>query len=170
MWSSSFPPLVKHDTQVLVLGSMPGQQSLLQQQYYAHPANIFWRLMQNLFDIPVNATYAERLSLLYANKIGLWDVYARCYRKGSLDSAIATGTAQYNDFNELFMVYPEIHSVFFNGKAAEKAFRQHIVTNEIEKGRYFKALPSTSPANASIPASEKYRAWQQIKEVIKHVE
>ncbi len=168
MWAESFLPQVQHDTQVLIIGSMPGVKSLAEQQYYAHPRNAFWPIMQTLFDIPATAAYKERLVALNANKVGLWDVYAQCYREGSLDSAIATDTAQCNDFKTLFKQFPDIHSIFFNGKAAEKAFKQHIVLNETGKQRQFYGLPSTSPANAVINLQGKLKAWQAIKESIHH--
>ena len=45
----SFPPIVSQNSKVLILGSMPGEVSLKVQQYYAHPRNAFWRVMEELF-------------------------------------------------------------------------------------------------------------------------
>jgi hypoxanthine-DNA glycosylase len=37
-----FPPVVDRHTRVLVLGSLPGEVSLAQSQYYAHKQKAFW--------------------------------------------------------------------------------------------------------------------------------
>ena len=47
--------------------------------------------------------YRERLAVLRAHGLGLWDVYAACRREGSLDSAIEN--AQLNDLASLTVSY-----------------------------------------------------------------
>ncbi len=74
------------DARILVLGSLPGQQSLKDQEYYAHPQNVFWPVMNHLFGICGN--YAERCSGLKQNKLALWDVLQASVRPGSLDANI----------------------------------------------------------------------------------
>ncbi len=39
-------PIVSPATAVLILGSFPGVKSLERQQYYAHPQNQFWKILQ----------------------------------------------------------------------------------------------------------------------------
>ena len=83
------PPVLGRATRVLILGSFPGEASLIARQYYAHPRNHFWPLLEASIDAPLTALpYRERLRQLRANRIGLWDVIVACNRRGSLDGAI----------------------------------------------------------------------------------
>lgn len=157
----SFPPVVNAQSRVLVLGSMPGRASLRAQQYYAHPRNLFWGLMQALLEVPASAPYAERLAGLLARRVALWDVLHTCTRRTSLDSDIVPSSIVPNDFAALFEAHAGIRVVCFNGRAAAAAFRRHVLpdlpcANELA----FHDLPSTSPANASIPFARKRAAWR----------
>lgn len=163
--AQSFNAVVDHQTRVLILGSMPGRASLQQVQYYAHPRNAFWPLMESLFSINRNLPYSQRLKALNKVGLGLWDVFAECEREGSLDSAIRQQTAQCNDFTGLFVDYPSIRYVFFNGKTAAKAFEKQVLP-ELQQDIVLYTLPSSSPANAAMNFEQKYRAWQKIKQVI----
>nr|HRM71210.1 DNA-deoxyinosine glycosylase [Thauera phenylacetica] len=122
----SFAPQFRADARVLVLGSMPGTASLAAAQYYAHPRNAFWPIMGALFGAGPELPYAQRLERLASAGVALWDVIGRCERAGSLDSAIAPASIEANDFAGLFAACPGIDHVFFNGAAAEAAFRRHV--------------------------------------------
>lgn len=56
---NSFTPIVDEQSEILILGSVPGVKSLEMQQYYAHPQNQFWKLMFHLFDKSFSLDYQE---------------------------------------------------------------------------------------------------------------
>ncbi len=164
----SFAAVAADDAVVLILGSMPGVESLRQQQYYAHPKNLFWDVMGEMFGAGRDLAYAERLEGLKKNKVALWDVAHRCVRRGSLDASIETATVVPNDFVALFWDCPHIRHVFFNGQKAADLYRQLVVPalpEDMQQLEYT-TLPSTSPANASIPAAIKHQRWQAIKQAL----
>ena len=108
------PPVVSQNTVVLVLGSFPGGRSLAMGQYYAHPQNHFWRILQAVWPAHVLPDgYAQRLQWLLARGLGLWDVYASCEREGSLDTSIRN--ARLNDFAALRGVCPQLAALAHNG-------------------------------------------------------
>lgn len=159
---TGFPPICGDRPRALVLGSMPGTASLQAQQYYAHPRNAFWPIMQALFGIGADLAYAERCRLLQAHRIALWDVLKGCSRKGSLDSAIVQGSIEPNDLAGLLRDNPSIRAICFNGQMAEKAYLRHVLPglsgNAADIGLH--RLPSTSPANASWSFERKLAAWR----------
>jgi hypoxanthine-DNA glycosylase len=149
------PPVVAIDTRVLLLGSFPGEESLRQRQYYAHPRNQFWRLVGDVIGEPLPLLpYAQRLERLLENRIGLWDVITRCTREGSLDADIRN--AEGSDFARVRRRAPRLAVVAFNGQTAaraEGAWRAHGVRTFV--------LPSSSPAY-TLPYERKLAAWRAI--------
>lgn len=120
--------------------------------------------MDDLFGAGRDLPYKNRLAVLRENHVALWDVAHRCKREGSLDSNITE--VESNDFKTLFKTAPNIHTVFFNGKKAEALFHKLVLPNlDRELNRI--ALPSTSPANASISMSKKKAAWLQVRHVVR---
>lgn len=159
----SFAPFVNAETRLLVLGSMPGKASLRAGQYYAHPRNLFWSLMQTLLGVRASAPYEERIAQLLARRVGLWDVLRTCTRRTSLDSDIVPSSIVPNDFAGLFDAHPSIRVVCFNGQKAAAAFRRHVLPGLPRASELaFHDLPSTSPANASIPLARKRAAWRVV--------
>ena len=150
----SFPPFVNSETKILILGTMPGIASLEKQEYYAHKRNHFWKIMYTLLDnLPISEIFEEKIQLLQANNIGLWDVLENCERKGSLDIHIKN--QKENDFESLFREFPEITKLIFNGKESHKYFLKKF--GQI-KGITYYVMPSTSPAN-TMSFDNKLKIW-----------
>jgi TDG/mug DNA glycosylase family protein len=148
---------------VLILGTMPGRVSLRERQYYAHPQNLFWRIIAGILGFDPALPYEARVAVVQSAGIAVWDVLKSCIRPSSLDSAIDAASAVPNDFATFLAEHPEIQRICFNGATAEALFTKHVrprlaSDQEVEYVR----LPSTSPANASVPLSEKLRAWHAI--------
>ena len=156
--SEGFPPVANADARSLILGSLPGARSIAEQQYYAHPQNAFWRIMRELFGI--EGDYATRCTQLSANGIALWDVLHSSIRPGSMDADIQMGSAAVNDFAAFFAAHPGIRTVAFNGKKAEQLFTRFVEPDLRIVDVRRVALPSTSPAYASMPFSGKLSAWR----------
>jgi TDG/mug DNA glycosylase family protein len=162
---SSFDPIIAPDSTILILGSMPGMESLRRGQYYAHPRNLFWRIMGDLVGVPAGAAYPERVAHLAQAGIALWDSLKYCVRSGSLDADIVTGTEDPNDFATLLADHPGIRAIGFNGKKSEQVFRQQVLPTipaAVVARLALIGLPSTSPANAGLTYEQKLARWRVI--------
>ncbi len=157
---NSFDPVVGKYLKILILGSIPGVRSLEVAQYYAHPQNQFWRIMGALLHVDMPPIYQQRLEVLKAHGIGLWDVIEGCEREGSLDSNIKA--AKVNAINELIESHPELEVIALNGKTAEKYFNQAVKAGMIDLGnRLAIGMPSTSPAHTMV-FEKKLEAWKKL--------
>ncbi|HSC13193.1 MAG TPA: DNA-deoxyinosine glycosylase [Rhodanobacteraceae bacterium] len=161
----SFPPQVAPDCVLLILGTVPSVRSLELRQSYGHKHNLFWPFMGELFDAGPELAYAERVARLQRHGVGIWDVLERCERPGSLDSAIVRDSEVANDIPALLATHPGIRAIALNGGKAQQSFRRHIVPrfDATLRARITQLdLPSTSPANASIPRARKLELWRQL--------
>ena len=153
MPNHSFPPVADKNCRLLILGSIPGEESLRLQQYYGHPRNAFWRILSE--ELP-EKLYSEKCAFLLSHNIALWDVLKSAERKGSLDSAIRDEVP--NDFTSFLKNHPGIQKICFNGKKAQSSFEKHF------PGLYSSydctSLPSTSPAY-TLSFEKKREIWHK---------
>lgn len=157
----SFRPISSKNVRVLILGSMPGEQSLNAGQYYAHSRNAFWKIIEEITGSKTGPRYDERVRLLKDHAIALWDVVHSCHRKGSLDAAIRKGSVKVNDFNSFFRRHPQIHTILFNGTAAERYYRRYVMPELKSAGMNLLRMPSTSPTHAAMSFKQKVSAWRK---------
>lgn len=146
---------------MLVLGSLPGEQSLRARRYYAHPRNRFWHLVGKVIGKELEPlAYDDRLAALLEAKIGLWDAVASARRKGSLDAAIRE--AEHNPLAELAVSLPELRAVAFNGATAARIGSRLLAGSRAE----LVPLPSSSPAYAAMKLAEKERLWRSLSKFL----
>jgi TDG/mug DNA glycosylase family protein len=156
-----FPPVAREDARLLILGSLPGEESLRQQQYYAHKSNRFWWIMGELIGASAELPYEARLERLKDSRIALWDVCAAAIRPGSLDANILPVSVEANDFPAFLAAHPAVQLICFNGSAAAALFRRKVTLGRKLPTRQ---LPSTSPAHASMRPEQKLAVWRAVLE------
>ncbi|HMC91382.1 MAG TPA: uracil-DNA glycosylase family protein [Allosphingosinicella sp.] len=131
----SFPPVTDAGTRVLILGSLPGEESLARQRYYAHPRNQFWRLVGAVAGVALEPlAYEARLEALLARGI------------------------ERNALADLVESLPELRAVGFNGG---KSAALGIPQLSGREGLALLPLPSSSPA-FTLPFEDKLAQWRQL--------
>lgn len=155
----SFPPISDQNTEILILGSLPGERSLEMQEYYAHPNNRFWKLIAEITNKELPTNYAEKKELLLKNKIGVWDVVREAKRQGSLDTNIIDESP--NDLESFIANHKNLKTIVFNGSKAQKLFDKYF---QRKSNLTYLQLPSTSPANANYNFERLKGSWNAILE------
>ena len=150
---------------MLVLGSLPGPESLRRGQYYAQPRNAFWRIVADLFDTGPLVDYPARVAAIERHGLALWDVCASAERAGALDSAIRRASVEVNDFRDFFRRHRSIERVCCNGQTAAALYRRLVLPGLASPARDLPlvVLPSTSPAHATIDYQRKLDAWSAVR-------
>jgi hypoxanthine-DNA glycosylase len=148
-------------SRVLVLGTLPGEESLRRVEYYAHPRNLFWPIVFALFGQTPTAAYADRLAFVAERRIALWDVCGAARRIASADSTIAGEVP--NTIHQLLDAHPGIGAVAFNGSGARRLYDRHFPRRA---GLRYLALPSTSPAHARLGFAEKLAQWMALRDAL----
>ena len=141
---------------------MPGEASLAARQYYAHPRNLFWRLIGEVIDQPdlPALPYPQRLEQIAARGIGLWDVIASARRQGSLDAAIRAVEAA--PLADLAASLPQLQAIAFNGAKSAALGRKALAGTQL----HLIDLPSSSPAHAAMRFAEKFARWMLLKDFL----
>ena|SRR5438128_2429071 len=152
------PRVVRDDTRLLLVGSLPGARSLAAARYYAHPRNQFWRLVGAVIGVDLaSLAYEQRLEALLDRRVGLWDTVASAERSGSLDAAIRLHEA--TDLAGLATSLPALRAIGFNGGTAAKIGRRQIGDTPLA----LVDLPSSSPA-FTLPFTDKLARWMVLRD------
>lgn len=155
----AFGMVADAQTRLLLLGSLPGRQSLAAGRYYAHPRNQFWRLLSPVVGADLMAMeYQARLAALLGAGIGLWDVVESARRRGSLDADLREVEAR--DLRSAAAGLPALRAMAFNGAKAYAIARAQLGDDAPVP---LIALPSSSPAHA-VGIAAKQPPWTALRE------
>lgn len=156
-----FTPIYRADCQLLIIGSLPGEMSFAQSQYYAHPSNDFWRLIGSLLGRDLDdLDYAERLEILLQARIGLWDSIRIASRRRSDDNSVRH--AEINNLADIASRLGALQCIAFNGKTAAAYGRRGLADKWLHQSRI---LPSSSGA-ARLTFGAKLAAWRGLRDFI----
>ncbi|RBP08232.1 G/U mismatch-specific uracil-DNA glycosylase [Roseiarcus fermentans] len=156
-----FDPIAAPAGRVLILGTLPGGESLKRKEYYAFRSNVFWRVMETLVGAAADSPYELRRRRLCAAGIAVWDVCKSAKRPGSLDARIDRSSIVANDFAAFFASHPDIRIIGFNGRTAAHLYQTKVLPGlPSALGSLQRViLPSTSSANA-MRFDDKILQWR----------
>ena len=114
-------PWVGESPYVLILGTLPGDDSIEKGMYYANPNNRFWEIMHDLFGGNPNDKSEDFIT---SHHIALWDCFKSAERIDSADKNIIRGTETPNDIMSFLKKYSTIKTIVINGssKHSESGF------------------------------------------------
>jgi hypoxanthine-DNA glycosylase len=155
------PPVAAPNARLLILGSLPGEESLRAERYYAHARNHFWRLTgEVVVGEKLDALgYDQRLDALKRHRIALWDVIGSARREGSLDQSLRDVEAR--DLPTFVASLPELRAIGFNGATAARIGRRALGSTSLT----LVDLPSSSPA-FTLPFAVKAERWSVLRPLL----
>ena len=156
-----FPPFVREDARILILGSFPSVRSREQKFFYGHPQNRFWKVMAGVCGCPVPGTIDEKKVFLAQHHIALWDTIHSCTITGSSDSSIRDVVP--NDLTPI-LEKADIRGIYCNGGTSYRLYEKYL---RQQTGREAVKMPSTSPANAAWSVERLIEAWSVIVEELR---
>ena len=156
--SDGMNPIYDENSTILILGSLPSEESIKNQEYYSNRRNQFWKIISCVFENKIIefTNYDEKVSFLKKYDIALWDVLSSADRIGSLDKDIKNG--KYNDLNS-FIMQNKIKKVFVNGSDAATYLKEYLKSNCLNIA--YIRLTSSSGTNTKFSLEEKIQIWKK---------
>ena len=162
-----FPPLLCEEPRIIILGTLPGGESLEHKQYYYSNSNRIWKVLCYLTGEPMPADYSQKKALLAKYHIVLWDYYESAIRPGSDDKDIRD--ARPNNIAGFLAEHPTIKVIGINGfgkylKFGERIKRSLADVPGMANVRILR-LPETSGGNANYGwgvLDNLAKVWKQI--------
>lgn len=136
------PPIYDDDSEVLILGSFPSEESRKSGSYYSNKANSFWNIICEYYNEPL-PNDSEKKDILRKHHIAVWDMIESCETVGSSDKKIKD--AEYHKASEIrkLLKKSKIKKIIINGYTLDETYKKYF--GEIDVPSV--AVLSTSPAN-----------------------
>lgn len=152
------PPLVGNAPEILILGTLPGNESIRNREYYNNSRNRFWKIMARITGEQL-LTYVEKEEFLKSRHIALWTVLESAIRTGSTNKRLKDEKP--NDLCGFLKLHPTIHTLIFEGEKAGKYFSKYFGNSNIGCVQILK-LPSTSSTNTHETEVSLCEKWKDI--------
>ena len=169
MSTNSFDPIYDENCEILILGTVPGRESLDSYEYYRDSRNRMWEVIEEVFGGEVTSlNYDKKKEYLLDKHIALWDVCESCDRVGSRDDTISN--VRFNDIKGLIKK-TKIRAIICNGGTPSGPHKDGALYYLLE---YIKTLPgerlpevmvivgapSTSSQNGHYAGEKLIDAWK----------
>lgn len=163
-----FEPLLCDEPRILILGTLPGGESLAHKQYYYSNSNRIWKVLCRLTGESLPTEYQQKKALLAKYHIVLWDYYESAIRPDSSnDKDIRDGKP--NDIVAFMKQHPTIKVIAVNGFGKFKDFgariKRELACIPFMADVKMLRLPETSGGNANFGwgiLENLAREWKQI--------
>ena len=137
------PPIYDDDSEVLILGSFPSEESRKSGSYYSNKGNSFWNIICEYYNEPLPTNNSEKEAILHKHHIAVWDMIESCKIVGSSNKNIKD--AEYHKAIEIkeLLKKSKIKKIIINGRTLNKIYKKYfgkIATPSV-------AVLSTSSAN-----------------------
>ena len=137
------PPIYNADSEVLILGSFPSEESRKSGSYYSNKDNSFWIIICEYYNEPLPTNNSEKEAILLKHHIAVWDMIESCEIVGSSDKNIKD--AEYHKVSEIqaLLNQSKIKKIIINGHTLDETYKKYF--GEIDMPSV--AVLSTSPQN-----------------------
>lgn len=119
------PPIYDADSEVLILGSFPSEESRESGSYYSNKDNSFWKIICGHCNEPLPTNNSEKEAILHKHHIAVWDMIDSCEIEGSSDKNIKD--AEYHkaiDIRDL-LNKTKIKKIIINGYTLDETYKKY---------------------------------------------
>ena len=119
------PPIYNADSEVLILGSFPSEESRESGSYYSNKDNSFWNTICGHCNEPLPTNNSEKEAILHKHHIAVWDMIESCEIVGSSDKKIKD--PEYHKAIEIqeLLKKSKIKKIIINGRTLNKIYKKY---------------------------------------------